>query len=75
MAAFDRCEHCGRLRYIQNGLYDECATYTGATRGGSLFGFGFGSRPTCPECGGTGEVRHIFGSPTKCPTCHGTGKQ
>lgn len=74
--AFDRCEHCGRLDYLHNGLCNECASHISATTpGGSIFGHGFGSRPTCPECNGTGEIHHFFGSPTKCPYCHGTGKQ
>lgn len=75
MAVFDRCNHCGRLDYLHNGLCDSCAGYAGATRGGSLLGSNFGSRPTCPKCGGTGEIQHAFSGPTKCPACHGTGKQ
>ncbi len=72
---FDRCNHCGRLRYLHNGLCDECASDYGARNGGSIFGDGFGSRPTCRNCGGTGVIRHFFGGDEKCPYCGGTGKQ
>ena len=73
---FDRCNNCGRLRYLQNGLCDDCASHGAATTpGGSIFGHGWGNRPTCKECDGTGKIQHTFGSPTKCPYCKGTGKQ
>ena len=72
---FDRCNHCHRLRYLHNGYCDECASFKSSTNGGSLFGSGFGSRPTCRQCGGTGKITHIFGPDEKCSRCGGTGKE
>lgn len=69
MATFERCNHCGELRYCDGGICSDCAGYQRATGF-----FSFGSRPDCPSCNGTGTVTHILGPATKCPDCHGTGK-
>ena len=72
---FARCNHCGRLKYLHNGYCNDCASFKSSTNGGSLFGSGFGSRPTCSKCGGTGKIVHILGPDEKCSRCDGTGKE
>ena len=74
---FDRCNSCGKLRYLHNGYCDECAGTVGAEHGGifgssSLFGPDFGNRPECSNCGGSGVVGFFE---RKCPVCGGTGRQ
>ena len=70
MSNWERCNRCGQLAYCEGGVCSACASYQHATGF-----FSFGTRPTCPNCGGTGTVTHVFGPATKCPACNGTGKQ
>ena len=72
---YDLCNNCHRLRPLHNGLCNDCATFIGATNGGSIFGSGFDNRPKCKKCGGIGKIIHSFGPDEKCPRCGGTGKE
>lgn len=72
---FGRCQRCGRLRYLHNGLCDDDASHYSATHGGTIFSESFDRRPTCRNCGGTGVIHHFFSSDEVCPHCGGTGKQ
>ena len=69
MGAYMRCNHCGALKFCENGLCADCASYLKATGQYST-----AHRPPCPRCNGTGVITQAFGSATKCPTCNGTGK-
>ena len=68
---YERCNHCGRIAYLEGGLCSDCKSYLHAT---GKFTYSSGGS-SCPACGGTGQVTHVFGPATKCTACNGTGRQ